>query len=137
MGDIEGNQKKYSESVMLARMRTLLALERNFLAEERTALAEFRTGLALILIGPPASIVYLSSSLHFEAPLWMNILLYIFIGILMIWGIFMLVRAHKKVNMLRSERMIIKDREKQIMESSPEAQELLKNCMFQDDFCEN
>ena len=128
--------EKKDESMMLARMRTLLALERNFLAEERTALAEFRTGLALILIGPPTSIVYLSSSLHFEAPLWMNIILYVFIGILMIWGIFMAVRAHKKANMLRGERMIIKNREKQIYESSPEAQELLKNCMFNEDLCD-
>ena len=123
--------------MMLARMRTLLALERNFLAEERTALAEFRTGLALILIGPPTSIVYLSSSLHFEAPLWMNIILYVFIGVLMIWGISMAIRAHKKANMLRSERMVIKEREKQIIEASPETQELLKNCMFKEDFCED
>ena len=129
--------EKKDESMMLSRMRTLLALERNFFAEERTALAEFRTGLALILIGPPTSIVYLSSSLHFEAPLWMNIILYVFIGILMIWGIFMVVRAHKKANILRSGRNVIKEREKKIIESSPEAQELLKNCMFQEDFCDD
>ena len=129
--------EKKNESVMLSRMRTLLALERNFLAEERTALAEFRTGLALILIGPPTSIIYISSSLQISAALWMNIILYIFIGIIVIWGIIMAVRAHRKVNMLRDERMVIKDREKQIIESSPEAQELLKNCMFKEDFCED
>ncbi len=123
--------------MMLSRMRTLLALERNFLAEERTALAEFRTGLALILIGPPTSIIYLSSSFHFETSMWINILLYVFIGILMIWGIFMAVRAHRKATKLRSERMVIKEREKKIIESSPEAQDLLKNCMFQEDFCDN
>ncbi len=55
----------------------------------------------------------------------------------MIWGVFMTVRAHIKAKILCSERQVIKDREKKIIESSPEAQELLKNCMFKEGFCEN
>jgi len=129
--------EKEDESLMLSRMRTLLALERNFLAEERTALAEFRTGLALILIGPPTSIIYFSSSFQIAAALWMNIILYIFIGLLVTWGIIMVFRARKKVKHLRIDRKIIKDKEKKIFESSTEAQDLLKNCMFQEDFCDN
>lgn len=125
--------EKKDESMMLSRMRTLLALERNFLAEERTCLAEFRTGLAITLIGPPTSIIVGSIS----ASLLMNILLYIFIALLMVWGFFMMFKAHKKVNKLRNERKIIKEKEKKIIESSPEAKELLKNCMFQEDFCED
>ena len=125
--------EKKDESMMLSRMRTLLALERNFLAEERTCLAEFRTGLAIILIGPPTSIIIFQIS----SSLWMNIVLYIFLGILMIWGAFMMFKAHKKVNSLRDERKIVKDKEKKIIESSPVAQELLKNCMFKTDFCED
>ncbi|MHA1474139.1 MAG: hypothetical protein ACTSRX_02800 [Promethearchaeota archaeon] len=121
------------ESMMLSRMRTLLALERNFLAEERTCLAEFRTGLAIILIGPPTSIIIFQIS----SKLWMNIILYIFLGTLMIWGAFMMFKAHKKVNKLRNERKIVKDKEKKIIESSPTAQELLENCMFKTDFCED
>ena len=129
--------EKKDESMMLSRMRTLLALERNFLAEERTALAEFRTGLALILIGPPTSIIYISSSLQMSTALWMNIILYIFIGFIVIWGIYMTVRAYKKAKLLRFERKKIKDREKQIFDSSPEARDLLKNCLFEEDFCED
>ncbi len=125
--------EKKDESMMLSRMRTLLALERNFLAEERTCLAEFRTGLAIILIGPPTSIIIFQIS----STLWMNILLYIFLGILMIWGAFMMFKAHKKVNKLRNERKIVKEKEKKIIESSPATQELLKNCMFKEDFCED
>ncbi|MHA1766207.1 MAG: hypothetical protein ACTSVK_08085 [Promethearchaeota archaeon] len=136
MGEFENNNKS-NESVMLARMRTLLALERNFLAEERTALAEFRTGLALVLIGPPTSIIYFSSSFHFEAELWMNIILYFFLGILVIWGLLMVVRAYKKAKILHSERMTIKDKEKIIIEASPVIQELLKECMFKEDNCED
>ena len=126
--------EKKDESMMLSRMRTLLALERNFLAEERTCLAEFRTGLALILIGPPTSIIVANQII---APLWMNIILFLFIGLLMIWGIFMAVRANRKVKILRNDRKLIKDREKKIIDSSPEAQELLKNCMFKEDFCDS
>jgi len=121
------------ESMMLSRMRTLLALERNFLAEERTCLAEFRTGLAIILIGPPTSIIILNTA----AELWMSIILYIFIGVLMIWGFIMAFQANKKVKILRNDRKIVKDREKKIIESSPAAQDLLKNCMFKEDFCED
>ena len=136
MGEFENKNNKSDESVMLARMRTLLALERNFLAEERTALAEFRTGLALVLIGPPTSIIYFSSSFHFEAELWMNIILYIFLGILVIWGLLMVIRAYKKAKILHGERMAIKVKEKIIIEASPVVQELLKDCMFKEDFCE-
>ena len=125
--------EKKDESMMLSRMRTLLALERNFLAEERTCLAEFRTGLAIILIGPPTSIIIFQIS----SSLWMNIILYIFLGILMIWGSFMMFEAHKKVKILRDDRKIVKDKEKKIIESSPAAQELLKNCMFKTDFCKD
>ena len=115
-----------SESIVLARMRTLLALERNYLAEMRTCLAEFRTGIALALIGPPL----LSLSLTYLSLSFLSFIIFAFLSVLTIWGIIMAFRAHKKTQSIRAEQKHVIYHEKKLMENSPGAQKLLADCMF-------
>jgi len=121
-----GSPEHTNESIVLARMRTLLALERNLLAEMRTCLAEFRTGLALALIGPPL----LSLSLSYLTFSFFSFIIYASLSVLTIWGIIMAFRANKKTRAIRTEQKHVIYHEKQLMENSPMAQKLLADCMF-------
>jgi len=121
-----GSPEHTNESIILARMRTLLALERNLLAEMRTCLAEFRTGLALALIGPPL----LSLSLSYLVFSFFSFIIYAFLSVLSIWGIIMAFRAHKKTKAIRVEQKHVIFHEKQLVENNPMAQKLLADCMF-------
>lgn len=115
-----------SESLVLARMRTLLALERNLLAEMRTCLAEFRTGIALALIGPPLLSLSLSS-LTFS---FFSLIIYAFLSLITIWGIIMAFKANKTTKAIRAEQKHVIFHEKQLVENNPMAQKLLSDCMF-------
>ncbi|MHA1745319.1 MAG: hypothetical protein ACTSWW_04930 [Promethearchaeota archaeon] len=115
-----------NESIVLARMRTLLALERNLLAEMRTYLAEFRTGLALALIGPPL----LSLSLSFLTFSFLNFIIYAFLTVLTIWGVYMAFKAQKTTKAIRAEHKHIIYHEKQLVENNLMAKKLLADCMF-------
>ena len=119
-----------SESIELARMRTLLALERNYLAEERTCLAEFRTGLALTLIGPPSGIAIFSSMSIEDASNWLLLILYGFIFMAVCWGIFMVIKSARKLSKLRKERQIVQKKEMDIITQSEEVRELLSDCIL-------
>jgi uncharacterized membrane protein YidH (DUF202 family) len=117
-------EKKDSESLILARLRTLLSLERNYLAEERTCLAEFRTGLALAIIGPPSSVVFLTSNTPLESPLWVTVALFSFFTLLTIIGIVMVIAARKKLAIFRRNKKNVKEREEKILLLNPEVKNL-------------
>ena len=124
-----------SEQEILAKIRTLLALERNYLAEERTELAEFRTGLALTVIAPAAStvIAYLFSLLQVEHFLLFDALNITFFAILTIWGIWTTLRSRSKLNKIRKKKMILKDRECEVIRKSKAVQDLLRDCIALED----
>jgi len=120
-----------SEQEILAKVRTLLALERNYLAEERTALAEFRTGLALTVIAPAAStvIAYVFSFLQVEYAFIFDVLNFTFFAILTIWGIWTSFRSRGKLNRIREKKMILKNRECEIIRESKAVYDLLSDCV--------
>jgi uncharacterized membrane protein YidH (DUF202 family) len=120
-----------SEQEILAKIRTLLALERNYLAEERTELAEFRTGLALTVIAPAAStvIAYIFSFLEVEYALLFDALNFTFFAILTVWGIWTSLRSRSKLNKIRKKKMILRDRECEVMRKSRAVQDLFSDCI--------
>jgi uncharacterized membrane protein YidH (DUF202 family) len=124
-----------TEQEILAKIRTLLALERNYLAEERTALAEFRTGLALTVIAPAAStvIAYISSFLEVEYALIFDVFNFTFFAILTVWGIWISFRSRSKLNRIRKKKMILKDRECEIIKKSEAVHDLLRDCVVLED----
>ena len=126
-------EEKNSESLVLARLRTLLALERNYLAEERTSLAEFRTGLALALIGPPSSVVFLTSNTPVESPLWVTIILFLFFTVITCFGLFMIVQSRSKLKIILKNKTNVISREESILQTNPAVKSLLEDCM--DPFC--
>jgi uncharacterized membrane protein YidH (DUF202 family) len=119
------------EQEILAEIRTLLALERNYLAEERTKLAEFRTGLALTVIAPAAStvIAYIFSLLQAEHALLFDALNVGFFAILTIWGIWTSFNSRSRLDRIRKKKMILKDRECEVMRKSKAVQNLLSDCI--------
>jgi uncharacterized membrane protein YidH (DUF202 family) len=123
-----------SEQEILAKIRTLLALERNYLAEERTELAEFRTGLALTVIAPAAStvIAYIFSSLELEHVLLFDLINFTFFAILTVWGIWISFRSRSKLDKIRRKKMILKDRECEVIRKSKAVQDLLRECIALD-----
>jgi len=126
---------KPTEQEILAKIRTLLALERNYLAEERTALAEFRTGLALTVIAPAAStvIAYTFSSLQLEYALLFDAFNFTFFATLTIWGIWTSFRSRSKLNKIRNKKMILKNRECEVMKKSKAVHDLLRDCIAEED----
>jgi uncharacterized membrane protein YidH (DUF202 family) len=124
-----------SEQEILAKIRTLLALERNYLAEERTELAEFRTGLALTVIAPAAStvIAYISSLLQVEHALLFDALNITFFAILTVWGIWTSLRSRSKLNRIRKKKMVLKDRECEVIRKSEAVHDLLRDCIALED----
>ncbi|UCH31628.1 MAG: DUF202 domain-containing protein [Candidatus Bathyarchaeota archaeon] len=123
-----------TEQEILAKMRTLLALERNYLAEERTALAEFRTGLALTVIAPAAStiIAYIFSFLRLEYALLFDAFNFTFFAALTILGLWTSFRSRSKLNRIRNKKMILKNRECEVMEKSKGVHDLLRDCMAEE-----
>ncbi len=123
------------EQEILATIRTLLALERNYLAEERTELAEFRTGLALTVIAPAAStvIAYIFSLLQVEYAILFDGLNFTFFAILTVWGIWTSLRSRSKLNKIRKKKMILKDRQCEVMRKSKAVQDLLSDCIAVED----
>ena len=124
-----------TEQEILAKLRTLLALERNYLAEERTALAEFRTGLALTVIAPAASTVnaYIFSFLQLEYALLFDAFNFIFFATLTIWGIWTSFRSRSKLNRIRNKKMILKNRECEVMKKSKAVHDLLRECIAEEE----
>jgi len=123
-----------TEQEILAKLRTLLALERNYLAEERTSLAEFRTGLALTVIAPAASTVnaYIFSFLQLEYALLFDAFNFIFFATLTIWGIWTSFRSRSKLNRIRNKKMILKNRECEVMKKSKAVHDLLRDCIAEE-----
>ncbi|MDH5771362.1 MAG: DUF202 domain-containing protein [Candidatus Bathyarchaeota archaeon] len=130
-----GTMAENKEQEILAKIRTLLALERNYLAEERTELAEFRTGLALTVIAPAASavIAYIFSFLQVGPALLLDALNFTFFAILTIWGTWTIFRSRSKLNRIRKKKMILKDRECEVMRKSKAVQDLFRDCMVLED----
>jgi len=124
-----------SEQEILAKIRTLLALERNYLAEERTELAEFRTGLALTVIAPAAStvIAYIFSLLQVGHARLFDGLNFTFFAFLTVWGIWTSLRSRSKLNKIRKKRMVLKDRECEVIRKSKSVHELLSDCVSSED----
>ena len=119
------------EQEILAKIRTLLALERNYLAEERTELAQFRTGLALTVIAPTASavIAYIFSLLQVERTLIFDALNFIFFAILAISGIWISFRSRSKLNKIRKKKIILKNRECEVIKKSKAVHDLFRDCI--------
>jgi len=124
-----------TEQEILSKMRTLLALERNYLAEERTALAEFRTGLTITVIAPAAStvIAYIFSFLQVEYILFFDSLNFTFFAVLTIWGIWTSFRSRSELSKIRGKKMILKDRECEVMRKSKAVHDLLRDCVSLED----
>ncbi|MHA2184946.1 MAG: hypothetical protein ACXAAI_08095 [Promethearchaeota archaeon] len=114
-----------NERDKLARLRTLLALERNYLAEERTQLARVRTGLAFTLIAP--SVYIFIASLNLNIPLYFLIIFYIILGFIFIRGIWTIYSAKSKLNKIRHQKEIVKEKEKQIIDNSESIQNTFRN----------
>ncbi|MDH5451254.1 MAG: DUF202 domain-containing protein [Candidatus Bathyarchaeota archaeon] len=123
------------EQEILAKIRTLLALERNYLAEERTALAEFRTGLGLTVLAPAAStvIAYIFSFLQVERVLFLDSLNFTFFAFLTVWGIWISFRSRSKLNKIRKKKLILKNREAEVMKQSKAVHDLLCDCIALED----
>ena len=123
------------EQEILAKIRTLLALERNYLAEERTELAEFRTGLALTVLAPAASavIAYIFSFLQVGHALLFDALNFTFFAILTILGIWTSFRSRSRLKKIRKKKMILKDRECEIVGKSKAVHDLLRDCIALED----
>ena len=124
-----------SDQKILAKIRTLLALERNYLAEERTELAEFRTGLALTVIAPAAStvIAYIFSLLEVEYSLLFDALNFTFFAILTVWGIWTSFRSRSKLSKIRKKKILLKDRECEVIRKSKAVSDLLRDCVALED----
>ena len=124
-----------SEQEILATIRTLLALERNYLAEERTELAEFRTGLALTVIAPAAStvIAYIFSLLQVAHAFLFDALNVAFFAMLTVWGILTSLRSRSKLSKIRKKKLILKDRECEVMRKSKAVHDLLRDCVALED----
>jgi uncharacterized membrane protein YidH (DUF202 family) len=120
-----------NERDKLARLRTLLALERNYLAEERTQLARVRTGLAFTLIAP--SVYIFIASLNLNIPLYFLIFFYIILGFIFIRGIWTIYSAKSKLNKIRTQKEIVKGKEKQIIDNSESIQNTFRNSIEFDD----
>lgn len=120
---------KAEKQEVLAEIRTLLALERNYLAEERTALAEFRTGLALTVIGPTAStiIVYILSILPIEETFIFDLLNFTFFSILTAIGIWTSYQSRSKLQKIRIQKRILKDREAAVIGCCKAVSDLLSD----------
>lgn len=124
------HHQHHGESIVLARLRTLMALERNYLAEERTNLAEFRTGLALTIIGPPSSLLSLTSNWNDLT----NYILFSIFAVITIYGLFMVLKAQKKLKVIRKNKRNIHEQEEKIINESTEAKDLLMDTM--DPYCD-
>lgn len=118
--------EKEKERNKLARLRTLLALERNYLAEERTQLARLRTGLAFALLVP--SVYLFITSIDIDIPLYFLIPFFIFISYFFLRGIWTVINSRSKLKKIRKKKEIVKQREKQIIDSSESIQNTFENC---------
>ena len=116
-----------NERDKLARLRTLLAVERNYLAGERTQLARLRTGLAFTLIAPSAYIFI--TSLILSIPLYLLIFSYIILGFIFTRGIWTIYNAKSKLNKIKDQKEIVKEKEKQIIGNSESIQNTFRNCL--------
>jgi len=115
------------ERYKLAVLRTLLALERNYLAEERTQLARLRTGLAFALIVP--SLYLFIASLDMEIPLYILIIFYLVLGFFVLRGTWTVYNSRSVLKRIRKKKAIVKEQEKQIINSSKSIYDSFKNCM--------
>ena len=111
----------------LAVLRTLLALERNYLAEERTQLARLRTGLAFALIVP--SLYLFIASIDMEVHLFVLILSYLVLGFFVLRGIWTVYNSKSILKKVRKKKVILKEQEKQVINSSKSIHDSFKNCM--------
>jgi len=123
------------EQEILATVRTLLALERNYLAEERTELAEFRTGLAILLVVPAAStvIAFASSLLDGTFALISNVLSFGLFAVLVVWGVWTVIRSRSRLNKIRANKKRLKARECEFVSKSKAIYDLLSECIILED----
>jgi uncharacterized membrane protein YidH (DUF202 family) len=117
------------ENTQLALIRTLLATERNYLAVERTQLAQLRTGLSLTLISPPAAATLTYISAYIPQPFNLDILFYIFLLILTIYGIYSSLTAYQGLKKTRGIQRVIRKREVEVMEETEFAKSYLKDIL--------
>ena len=111
----------------LAMLRTLLALERNYLAEERTQLARLRTGLAFALIVP--SLYLFIASVDMDVHLLVLILISLVLGFFVLRGAWTVYNSKSALNKIRRKKVLVKEQEKQIINSSKSIKDSFKNCI--------
>jgi uncharacterized membrane protein YidH (DUF202 family) len=114
---------------LLAQMRTLLAVERNYLAEERTQLAQFRTGIALALFAPPSGAIYFPSSVTLQIPLWISVIIMVFFAGITIVGLNRMWKAHQKLQRIRKQKAIVKEKEFALMAQDGDLNDLMEDCI--------
>ncbi len=106
------------EQEILAVVRTLMAYERNYLSIERTQLAQLRTGLTLALIIPPAAATLQFAFDFFPKNDYIGSVVYIFLGILILYGIWMASHAYFGLKETRKIQNKIKGQELEFMRKS-------------------
>ena len=99
-----------NEQEVLAVIRTLLAYERNYQAIERTQLAQLRTGLSLALITPPATATLAYAFDLLPKDYYISIVVYIFLGVLIIYGVWMSLHSYFELKQIRKIQKKIRDR---------------------------
>jgi uncharacterized membrane protein YidH (DUF202 family) len=115
------------EQEVLAVVRTLLAYERNYLSIERTQLAQLRTGLTLALITPPAAATLAYAFDFFPKDYTISVIVYIFLAIITIYGIWMSVSSYFRLKRTRKIQAKINKRQLEIIRKSNSINTLLED----------
>jgi LEA14-like dessication related protein len=119
------------EQEVLAVLRTLLAYERNYLAIERTQLAQLRTGLTLALIPPPAAATLAYALEFLPKNYYISIIVYIFLAIITVYGIWMSVRSYFLLKKTRVIQARIQKRQREVAEQSRSVKTLLEGILIE------
>lgn len=119
-----------AEQEVLAIVRTLMAYERNYLSIERTQLAQLRTGLTLALITPPAAATLAYAFNFLPKDYYISIVLYIFLAIVTLYGIWMAVHSFLGLRETRKIQNKIRERQLEIMRKSTAISTLLEDLLI-------
>jgi hypothetical protein len=121
------------EQEILAVIRTLLAYERNYQSVERTQLAQLRTGLSLALITPPAAATLAYVFEFLPRDYYVSIVVYIFLALLTVYGIWMAVGAYFGLRQTRKIQRKIAQRQAEVLQKSSTVKSLLEGIIWSPD----
>jgi len=104
-----------------------LAYERNYLSIERTQLAQLRTGLTLSLVIPPAAATLAYAFDFLPRNYYLSIVVYIFLAIITIYGIWMSLHSYFGLKETRKIRKKIQQRQIEVIGNSSAINTLLED----------